>query len=527
MQESYCERISPTFSCETIDPMRLLRIFVLAFCAALAVSACGGGGGDETAADPDGSSGEPDGSSGEPDGSSGDPDGSSGEPDGSSGDDSDPGTDGATGFSTAVLPIIEGSCARCHTGDGPGTPHLRMDTVGDVVENTKFIVEVLSTNFMPPWPASEESVLFADNWNLSDAERQALLDWAGHPLVDVDEDTVIAPTAGVQRLTEIDLEISAIGAYDGEQYQDDMYRCLIYDPEFDSETWLRGFEFLPDQTEVVHHAIGYLMGADLRTKAGLLDAEYPEQGGWPCFGSSRLGNDEIFLGWAPGQGPTELPEGSAMRMGAGDFIVMQIHYHFEVEAPADHSTFAIDTAEADAGPFDEVQVVEFLAPAEIPCSSDESGPLCDRDAALARAYESYGGEGVLANETLRLCEADVDDFAHMTDGVASSSCDLPARVGGQLISVLGHEHELGSSFRMTLHPDTPAEVVLLDIPDWRFGWQLNYYLEDQIDISPQDTVRIECTWDRSLRDPDLEPAYVVWADGTNDEMCFATMLIRT
>jgi hypothetical protein len=80
---------------------------------------------------------------------------------------------------------------------------------------------------------------------------------------------------------------------------------------------------------------------------------------------------------------------------------------------------------------------------------------------------------------------------------------------------------------MTLHPDTADELVLLDIPDWSFDWQLNYYPLDAIEITATDIVRIECSWDRSRRDPDLEPAYVLWADGTNDEMCFATMVIRT
>ncbi|MGI9659703.1 MAG: YceI family protein, partial [Gaiellaceae bacterium] len=95
-----------------------------------------------------------------------------------------------------------------------------------------------------------------------------------------------------------------------------------------------------------------------------------------------------------------------------------------------------------------------------------------------------------------------------------------------LISVLGHEHELGSSFRLTLNPETPEELVLLDIPRWDFDWQFNYYPVENITLKPGDLMRIECSWDRSLRDPELEPAYVLWADGTDDEMCFATATVR-
>ena len=287
-----------------------------------------------------------------------------------------------------------------------------------------------------------------------------------------------------------------------------------------------GFEFVPDQTEVVHHAIGYLVPGSRRDAAAEIDAAQADNGGWKCFGSSGLGADEIFLGWAPGQGPTEMPAGSGMLVPAGDFIVVQVHYHFDQDAPEDFSSLRLDIGGPDETELDHVDIVEFVAPAEIPCSSDETGPLCDRDTAYAAAVEKYGPGGVQADRFLGICGQSAEDFADMTNGIATSSCDLPARVTGDIISVLGHEHELGTSFRMTLNPDTADEVVLLDIAQWDFDWQFNYALADPISISPNDMVRIECSWDRSLRPDHLEPAYVLWADGTNDEMCFATMMVR-
>ncbi|MEL6981222.1 MAG: monooxygenase, partial [Actinomycetota bacterium] len=65
-----------------------------------------------------------------------------------------------------------------------------------------------------------------------------------------------------------------------------------------------------------------------------------------------------------------------------------------------------------------------------------------------------------------------------------------------------------------------------DIPDWDFDWQYNYQPADTIVIDADDVIRIECGWDRARRDPTLEPAYVLWADGTDDEMCFATLTTR-
>ncbi len=442
-----------------------------------------------------------------------------------------PGTQSTTtepveGFAGEILAPIEQTCARCHTGDGPGTPHLRLDTVGDIVENADAIHLAVSTGYMPPWPASSESVEFANNYDLSDSQRAAIVSWASFdPSADVPLETPVVATAGVRRLSDVDLAIEPLGGYDGEAGQPDEYRCMIYDLGLTETTWIRGYEFVPDQTEVVHHAIGYLAPASARGTADTLDRQHPEQGGWPCFGASGVGDDEIFLGWAPGQGPTELPDGSGMKMEAGDFIIVQVHYHFEVDAPLDRSAIELDVAEPGEVT-DEVRVISFLAPAEIPCSDDEVGPLCDRDAAMAAAIDKYGRDGVLADDILLFCRQRPTDFAHMTDGVASSSCELPARASGTVVSVLGHEHEIGASFRMTLNPGTDEELVLLDIPRWSFDWQLNYYPVDEIQISGSDTIRLECSWDRSKRDADLEPAYVLWADGTDDEMCFGTIVVR-
>ncbi len=431
----------------------------------------------------------------------------------------------STGFAVDVLPIIENTCARCHTGKGPGTPHLRLDTVADAIENSNLIVEAVGLGAMPPWPASNLSVAFKDDWSLTDAERDALIAWARRPLTDLDPATPIVSTSGIQTLTDVDYEIVPLDGYDGTQDQPDEYRCLIYDLPFEDTTWIKGYEFVPDQTEVVHHAIGYRIGGEHRAAAGALAAKDPGNGGWTCFGSSGLPEQRV-LGWVPGIGPREYPEGSGLRMSADDFIVIQVHYHYEVEAPTDFSSLRLDIAGTDELPLDSVDSVRFVAPAEIPCASWEQGPLCDRSAALAAAEAKYGEAGTQANLINTICQASPEDYAHMTDGTASASCDLPVRERGQIVSVLGHEHEIGTSFKMTLLPGTPDELILLDIPDWDFQWQLAYEPVDEIFVEPTDIIRIECSWDRSLRDRDLEPAYVLWADGTHDEMCFATVAIR-
>lgn len=430
----------------------------------------------------------------------------------------------ADDYATSVQPIFAEVCASCHSSGGPGTAHWELTTAGELVESHGSISEVVASGFMPPWPAGGESPPFREDRSLRPDQVQAILDWsaAGAPL-DVPADTAIEPINGVVGLHDPDVIVTPSQPYAGTTAVVDDYRCQIYDPQLADGGWITGYEFIPDQTEVVHHAVGYLVPASAREQAAARDGQDGKPG-WQCYGGSGLNNENLILGWAPGQLPSVMPDGAGLRVEPGDFLVIQIHYHYETDAPADLSEFALTIS--DGPDMDAIVVTDYAAPAEIPCSSSESGPLCERDAALAEAFRRYGPDGVLADLLLRFCGYTVDDFADMNIGTASSSCDWPAGAiggAGEIIAVLGHEHEIGAWFKMTLNPDTPDEQVLLDIPDWDFDWQYNYVPVERIVIDRDDVIRIECGWDRSRRSPDLEPAYVLWADGTNDEMCFATI----
>ena len=146
--------------------------------------------------------------------------------------------------------------------------------------------------------------------------------------------------------------------------------------------------------------------------------------------------------WGPGTGAVEYHHGHGLIMEPGDFFVMQIHYHYDVEAPADNSSFRAKWSTDES--IIPVELIQYFAPAEIPCSVTENGPLCDRQASLIDRLASYDGEGVQANTILDLCGYSPDDFSHMTDGYASSTCDQPARFSA-VVSVLGHQHGIGTT----------------------------------------------------------------------------------
>ncbi len=437
-------------------------------------------------------------------------------------------------YSAEVLPVLERSCASCHEAGQAGSDGLVLSLASDAAENAEVIKLVTTAAVMPPWPASHLSPTFQDDQSLTDEEVEAIANWyeQGGEL-DVSPDTPIESTQGLSNLVDPEVVMtSAGGAYKGSAEIEDEYRCLMFEPGNTDQEWILGSQFIPDQTEIVHHGIISLASEELRDQAAWLDSTKPGPG-WTCYGGTGLHTNDggytfNMSGWAPGAQPRRQPEGYAIPLNPGDFFIVQIHYHFLQDPPADLSQFTLDLASdeeiaAQDGGYKSLSGSLYLGPAEIPCYEGDQHPLCDRDAAVERAKGLYGEfMGSLPDYFLWNCDSEVSDYAHMTNGDASSTCDLPVTNPGRIVSVTGHMHELGKSIRLTLNPDTPEEMILLDIPDWDFEWQLGYSPIEEIIIDVGDTIRIDCAWNRE-RAPYQPVGYILWADGTGDEMCFSNI----
>ena len=90
-------------------------------------------------------------------------------------------------------------------------------------------------------------------------------------------------------------------------------------------------------------------------------------------------------------------------------------------------------------------------------------------------------------------------------------------------------HLLGRSIKLEVNPGEPDARTLLDIPVWDFDNQASRSIEPT-NLEPGDTLKVTCRHEQSLRDqlPSFEgqpDKYVLWGDGTTDEMCLGIMLV--
>lgn len=313
----------------------------------------------------------------------------------------------------------------------------------------------------------------------------------------------------------------------------DDYRCFLLDPRVTQDSIIKSVEFVPQNKEYVHHAIMFRV-----TTPDLPQAISADNGGlgWPCFGGSGFGSMfSSFLtspwlsSWAPGRGVDVSPVGYGIPFNKGERLVLQVHYNLLAADGAiletDQSKILLEAIPAKGATVKQLKVNIFAAPVELACPPEITGPLCDRKKSLldlaartstASAFEAAGINAI--------CTGDPFD----PKPSLISTCDSIATQDYNVIAAAPHMHLLGKSLKLILNPGTTKERILLDRNNYNFDDQSATVLPIPVAVKKGDVIRVECTFDPTLRQKlpalkVLEPRYVTWGEGSSDEMCLGVI----
>jgi hypothetical protein len=432
-----------------------------------------------------------------------------------------------------------------------GIAPFALTTEADAKTHAAGIVQLTHAGLMPPWmPGADSAPLRGRSLRrLTTTELATLAAWsaAGAPAGDK-ADLRVRPSTGAGlggpgrtiRLAPAKpyLPHAAGGGIDD-------YHCFVLDPKLTHDAFVTGALIRPQRTGIVHHVILYEAAGAQAAAARRLNAESGGKG-WTCFGGpnlpvdlsqpgsiERLGQPPWISAWVPGHTTNALPAGTGVLLHAHALVVMQVHYNLIAAVAPDRSQawLRIRPATTHLIPL-HTQLV--AAPVELPCPKGYGGPRCTRQRALADEAAHYGIDAAFVpTALLQLCDKTLADYPRSVgDGRSiSTSCNRSISAPETIYGVAGHMHLRGHDIKVELDPGTPEQRMLLHIPSWDFHWQDVYYLKHPIHVGPGNRIRVTCTFDNSAADQPvvdgkpLQPRYVLWGEGTTDEMCLAMLSV--
>ena len=313
----------------------------------------------------------------------------------------------------------------------------------------------------------------------------------------------------------------------------DDYRCFLLDPKVSQDSIIRTIQFIPQKKDYVHHAIIFRV-----TDADLPQAIIQDKSGtgWPCFGGTGLGgmlstfvSSPWLSSWAPGRGKDISPVGYGTPFKKGERFVLQVHYNLLAaqggKLETDQSKIVMETIPAKGAKIKQLNLELFPAPVELACPEGVTGPLCDRRQSLidlaARTSTTSAFEAAGINA---LCGQD----PFKPTASLKSRCDKIMNSNFNVIAAAPHMHLLGRSLKLTLNPGSTTEKILLDVTNYNFDDQSSTVLKQPVAVKAGDTIRVECTFDPTLRQKipqlkNLAPRYITWGEGSSDEMCLGVI----
>ena len=217
-----------------------------------------------------------------------------------------------------VRPILDQTCARCHS-EGGVAPVSFDDP--ETVQALALKIQIYTADGIMPPPAPDPTCApyeSDDTYFLTDAAKQTLSDWAdaGAPLGDA---TDAPPKHEMPTLAPFDVELRGELPWTPEFSPDDKnaYRCWAFDLGNDEDVFVTGFEALIDQVQEVHHAALFI---DWSYTADVDDAD-----GFDCNG---LGEDDwqYIHAWGPGAPYLQFAEGQGLRFPPHARVIYQSHY---------------------------------------------------------------------------------------------------------------------------------------------------------------------------------------------------------
>jgi mono/diheme cytochrome c family protein len=212
-----------------------------------------------------------------------------------------------------VARILQQNCVQCHREEGIAP--FALDDIAEVTDRAKVIKRVVTEGTMPPWFAvlepGAETNPWANDCSLSVRDKTDLIAWIDskdRPLGDPAEAPAPRLYPEEWSIGTPDLIVPLSRAYDIKADGFMPYAFDVVQTELTEDRWVKAYEILPSERDVVHHVI-----VQVHEKGETATKRDEGTGGYWAI-------------YVPGNGAHTYPESFARKIPAGAKISFQIHY---------------------------------------------------------------------------------------------------------------------------------------------------------------------------------------------------------
>ena len=375
-------------------------------------------------------------------------------------------------FHKDVEPVLQKHCQSCHRpGEAAPMSFLTYSSTRPWAKAMKYAV---ASRRMPPWFADPDHGKFRNDPTLSDAERNAIIQWADSGSIEGDPKSASPSLRFIEgwnigvpeQVIEMpnDFPVPASGVIE--------YQHVIVPTGFTEDKWVRAVELRPGNRAVVHHIVAFVRPPGSKwLREAQSGVAVPDRARFRGFTAVEI--PEFLLSYTPGRPPVNLADGQARLIPAGSDIVFQLHYTSNGKAATDRSRLGLIFSKE---------------------------PPRERVATLPIVNATFVIPPGASN--------------HRVDAVVN--VDQPA----QLHRLIPHMHLRGKAFEVSHLQPGKDPRILLRVPRYDFNWQNAYYLDTPVSLNPGNKIAVSGWFDNSPNNPhNPDPkAEVRWCDQSWEEM---------
>jgi peroxiredoxin len=399
-------------------------------------------------------------------------------------------TTGKVTYYRDVAPILQNNCQICHRKGEVGP--FELTTYKQAVNWASDIADYTQSKKMPPWKPTDGPA-FHNERKLTEKEIATLAAWVKEGTPEGDPKDAPKPpqfTDGWQ-LGKPDLVLTVDDDFNLGASGSDAFRVFVLPTNMTEDKYVTAVEVKPGNPRIVHHTLNFFDHTGEARKLEAREKERTKAADETDLGpgyASRMGigiSPTKMLrgvdfgplgGWAPGQIPRHLPEGTGWFLPKGSDVVIQVHYHRDGKPEKDKTAIGLYFAKKPVTTTFEGMIIPGLF------------------LGIPAGDAHYAVKGKI---------------------VVEEDCTLH--------SVMHHMHMLGKSAKIVVEPPDGKPFTLLEIKDWDYNWQETYWLKEPIGLKKGTKLSVEAVYDNSdknLLNPFSPPKFVTFGEQTDNEMCF-------